>query len=186
MINQVKALFGELPKDLDRFIFASQAVQAEAMKFFIELWRMDKFRKTGIIWWNLRDGWPIISDAVVDYYNSKKLAYYYIRQVQHNACVMIGDPQDGKHPVVAVNDTREEKTGTVVVRVADTGETLFSASFVIPVNAKNRDWPYPGKEKTQSMWLIDYSIGKEKYTNHYLAGEAPFQTGRLSSVGIKN
>jgi len=25
------------------------------------------------------------------------------------------------------------------------------------------------------MWLIEYSAGKEKYTNHYLAGEAPFK-----------
>ena len=174
MVKQVNALFGDCPKDLDRFIFASQVVQAEAMKFFVELWRMDKFRKTGIIWWNLRDGWPIISDAVVDYYNSKKLTYYYIRQVQHNACVMIGDPIDDKHPVVAVNDTREEKSGTVVVRDADSGETLFSASFDIPVNGKTVIGNISEKHK-QSMWLVDYAIGKEKYTNHYLAGEAPFK-----------
>lgn len=174
MIKQVKALFGDCPKDLDRFIFASQVVQAEAMKFFIELWRMDKFRKTGIIWWNLRDGWPIISDAVVDYYNSKKLAYYYIRQVQHNACVMIGDPTDGKHSVVAVNDTRKEKSGTIIVRDADSGETLFSASFDIPVNGKTVIGHIPETHK-QSMWLIDYAIGKDKFTNHYLSGEAPFK-----------
>ena len=174
MIKQVKALFGECPKDLDRFIFASQAVQAEAMKFFIELWRMDKFRKTGIIWWNLRDGWPIISDAVVDFYNSKKLAYYYIKQVQHDACVMIGDAKDGQHPVVAVNDTREKKTGTVVVRDADSGEILFSGSFDIPTNGKTVVGYIPEKQN-QSMWLIDYAIGKEKYTNHYLSGEAPFK-----------
>ncbi len=111
MTNQVKALFGDVPKDLDRFIFASQVVQAEAMKFFVEFWRMDKFRKTGIIWWNLRDGWPILSDAIVDFYNSRKLAYYFIRRVQPDACVMIGDPRDGRHPVVAVNDTREERSG---------------------------------------------------------------------------
>ena len=174
MINQVKALFGDSPKDLDQFIFASQTVQAEAMKFFIELWRMDKFRKTGIIWWNLRDGWPIISDAVVDYYNSKKLAYYYIRQVQYNACVMIGDAVEGKHMVVAVNDTREEKSGTVSVRDADSGEVLLSSSFTIPVNGKTMIGTIPEKHK-QAMWLINYSIGKEKYTNHYLAGEAPFK-----------
>ena len=174
MVNQVNALFGECPKDLDEFIFASQTVQAEAMKFFIELWRMDKFRKTGIIWWNLRDGWPIISDAVVDYYNSKKLAYYYIRQVQFNACVMIGDPVDGKHPVVAVNDTRDEKSGSVTVRDADSGETLFSSVFKIPVNGKTVIGNIPHRGK-QSMWLIDYTIGEEKYTNHYLAGEPPFK-----------
>lgn len=174
MIRQVYALFGDSIKDLDKFIFASQVVQAEAMKFFVELWRMDKFRKTGIIWWNLRDGWPIISDAVVDYYNSKKLAYYYIRQVQHNACVMIGDPKKGKYPVVAVNDTREEKSGTVVVRNADSGKSIFSASFKIPVNGKTEIGNIQ-ESHGQSMFLIDYTIGKEKYTNHYLAGKAPFK-----------
>ena len=173
MINQAKVLFGECPKDLDQFIFASQVVQAEAMKYFIEMWRMDKFDKTGIIWWNLRDGWPIISDAVVDYYNSKKLAYYYIKQVQHDACVMIGDAKEGHHPVVAVNDTREEKSGYVTVKDADSGNVLFSGSFKIPVNGKTLIGYIPEDQK-QSMWLIDYTIDNEKFKNHYLAGNAPF------------
>jgi len=174
MVNQVKALFGECPNDLDQFIFASQATQAEAMKFFVELWRMDKFRKTGIIWWNLRDGWPILSDAIVDYYNSKKLAYYYIKQVQYDACVMIGDAKDGKHPVVAVNDTREPKAGKVVVRDADSGQVLFTGSFGIPENGKTVVG-YIEEQGKQGMWLIEYTIGKEKYTNHYLEGQAPFK-----------
>ena len=174
MINQVKVVFGDLPKDLDKFIFASQSVQAEAMKFFIEFWRMDKFRRSGIIWWNVRDGWPIISDAVVDFYNSKKLAYYYIKQVQYNSCVMIGDVKEGIHPIVAVNDTREEKSGTVVVHDADTGDTIFSGSFTIPVNGKTLIGNIPENSK-QSMWLINYTIGKEKFTNHYLNGIVPFK-----------
>lgn len=175
MVNQIIALFGECPKDLDQFIFASQTVQAEAMKYFVELWRMAKFNKTGIIWWNLRDGWPILSDAVVDYYNSKKMAYFYIKQVQYDACVMIGDAVDGKHQVIAVNDTRSEKSGNVTVRNADSGETLFSANFNIPANGRTLIGYIPLKEKVQSMWLIDYSIGDSKYSNHYLAGKAPFK-----------
>jgi beta-mannosidase len=175
MISQVKIMFKDCPKDLDRFIFASQSVQAEAMKFFIEFWRMDKFRKTGIIWWNLRTGWPIVGDAqVVDFYNSKKLAYYYIKQVQYDACVMVGDSKEGKHPIVAVNDTREEKSGMVTVRDADSGATLFSGSFVIPVNGKTVIGYLPEGQK-QSMWLLDYSIGSEQFTNHYLAGQVPFK-----------
>lgn len=173
MTKQVSIIFGECPKELDEFIFASQAVQAEVMKYFVEFWRMDKFRKTGIIWWNLRDGWPIISDAIVDFYNSKKLAYYYIRQVQHNACVMIGDPDEGNHPVIAVNDTREEKSGSVTVKDADSGETLFLASFTIPSNGKILVGNIP-EMPGNSMWLIDYTIGDESYTNHYLAGQVPF------------
>ena len=176
MTKQVKILFGDVPADLDAFIFASQAVQAEAMKYFVEFWRMDKFRRTGIIWWNLRDGWPIVSDAVVDYYNSKKLAYYYIRRVQRNACVMVGDPRDGRNPVIAVNDTREQLSGSVLVRDADSGESLFSAAFTIPANGSVRVGDIPAR-KGQSMWLIDYTIGAEKYTNHYLNGEPPFRLG---------
>ena len=43
MINQVRLLFGEVPTELDDFIFASQSVQAEAMKFFVEIYRGNKF-----------------------------------------------------------------------------------------------------------------------------------------------
>ncbi len=174
MINQIKELFGDVPTDLDEFIFASQTVQAEAKKFFVEFWRMSKFDRTGILWWNLRDGWPLISDAVTDYYNSKKLAYYYIKQVQYDACVMIGDAKEGHHPIVAVNDTRTEKKGTVTVRDIDTKEILFTGKFVIPVNGKATVGVIPQTDK-QSMWLIEYTIGDKKLTNHYLAGKAPFK-----------
>ena len=174
MINQVKVLFGEKLKDLDQFIFASQVVQGEAMKYFVELWRMDKFDRTGIIWWNVRDGWPIISDAVVDYYNNKKLAYYYIRQVQTNTCVMIGDAVNGLHPIVAVNDTREAKQGTLTVKDADSGEVLYNGSFNVPANGKVTAG-YISAQSKQAMWLIDYTVDGKTYHNHYMAGEAPFK-----------
>jgi len=174
MLNQIKELFGEVPTDLDAFIFASQAVQAEAKKFFVEFWRSAKFRRTGILWWNLRDGWPIISDAITDYYFSKKLAYYYIRRVQYDACVMITDAVDGKHPVIAVNDTRTEKQGSVIVQDLNTKEVIFSNKFIIPVNGKTIIGHIVQNDK-QTMWLIEYTIGNEKFTNHYLAGKPPFK-----------
>lgn len=174
MINQVKVLFGEKLNDLDKFIFASQVVQGEAMKYFVELWRMRKFNTSGIIWWNVRDGWPIISDAVVDYYNNKKLAYYYIRQVQTNTCVMIGDAVNGLHPIVAVNDTREAKQGTLTVKDADSGEVLYNGSFNVPANGKVTAG-YISAQPKQAMWLIDYTVDGKTYHNHYMAGEAPFK-----------
>ncbi|MBR4217769.1 MAG: glycoside hydrolase family 2 [Bacteroidales bacterium] len=174
MINQVKVLFGEKLNDLDKFIFASQVVQGEAMKYFVELWRMRKFNTSGIIWWNVRDGWPIISDAVVDYYNNKKLAYYYIRQVQTNTCVMIGDAVDGLHPIVAVNDTREAERGDITVKDADSGEILYQGSFNVPANGKVTAG-YIAAQSKQAMWLIDYTVDGKTYHNHYMVGEAPFK-----------
>jgi beta-mannosidase len=174
MLTQIKELFGEVPADLDRFIFASQTVQAEAMKYFIEFWRMGKFRRTGILWWNLRDGWPLISDAVTDYYCQKKLAYGYIKNVQHDACVMIGDAREGLHSIVAVNDTREEKRGTVRVKHLDSGKILYSGAFRIPANGKTTVGTIP-ESGEQEMYLIEYTVDKANYTNHYMAGKAPFR-----------
>ena len=62
--------------------------------------------RSGILWWNVIDGWPQFSDAIVDYYFGKKLAYHYIRRVQRPVCVIVGEPGPGKYlPVVVCNDT---------------------------------------------------------------------------------
>jgi beta-mannosidase len=174
MINQVRAVFGEVPRDLDTFIEASQIVQAEAMKYFIEFWRMNKFDRNGILWWNLRDGWPVISDAIVDYYGHKKLAYEYIKKVQKDVCVMVGDEglvEDAKgagHPVVVVNDTREPVTGILTIRDADNGGRVMSRSFEIGGNGKLVAGYLPKPSRT-TLWLIEWEIGEEMHANHYLA-----------------
>jgi len=177
ILKQLKELFGEVPANLDEFIFASQATQGEGVKYFIEFWRAAKFRRTGILWWNLRDGWPIISDGIVDYYFGKKLAYYYIKRAQYDACVMITDEgasDNGKHPIVAVNDTRAAKEGTVTVKDVGANKVLFTGKFSIPANGKTIVGYIPQNDK-QAMWLIEYTIGNNKFTNHYLAGKPPFK-----------
>ena len=75
-------------RKLEQLAMLSQISQAEAKKFFIEQTRLKKWRRTGIIWWNMLDCWPQISDAVVDYYFHKKLAFYYIGRVQQPVCMV--------------------------------------------------------------------------------------------------
>ena len=176
MINQVKSVFGEVPQDLDLLISASQIVQAEAMKYFIEFWRMNKFDRNGILWWNLRDGWPVISDAIVDYYGNKKLAYQYIKTVQKDVCVMIGDeglvedaPGPG-HPVIVVNDTREAVSGALTIREADSDRMVFRKRFHIEKNGKSIEGYLPKPGKT-TLWIIEWNIHEEVHSNHYLAYE---------------
>ncbi len=91
MANQIGELFGEIPPDLPTFALASQITQAEAKKYFIESTRLRKWQTSGILWWNLLDGWPQFSDAIVDYYFGKKLAYHYIRRAQRPVCVFLAD-----------------------------------------------------------------------------------------------
>ena len=170
MINQIKCVFTEVPTDLDMFICASQIIQAEAKKYFIEFWRMNKFDRNGILWWNLRDGWPVISDAIVDYYYSKKLAYHYIKRVQTDVCVMIGDAKENGHPVVIVNDTRNEINGNFSIKDADTGEVLMEKSFKVNVNGKSVEG-FLANTSEPKLWMIEWDVDNMKYTNHYFAYE---------------
>ncbi len=175
MPNQVEALFGTLPERFDDFIFASQATQAEAKKFFVEFWRSQKFEKTGILWWNLKDGWPILSDAIVDYYFSKKLAYDYLKRAQTDVCALITDAREGRHPVIVVNDTRRPARGTAAVFEADSGRELFRSDFTVAANGKVTAGFIP-ETGAREMWLIEYEVeGGPKRLNHYLAGKAPFR-----------
>lgn len=173
MLNQIRLLFGTVPTDLDSFILASQSVQAEALKYFVEFWRAAKFNRSGIIWWNLRDGWPIISDAVVDYYNSPKLAFYFLKNVQPNVCLMINDPVDGRCPLVAVNDTLEPEQGTVQVTDLASGRELFAGGFSVAANSRQRVAELARLEG-QGMLLIRYAWAGQTRANHYLYGTPPF------------
>jgi len=173
MTNQVRILFGSVPEKLDDFIMASQFVQAEAMKYFVEMWRGEKPQRSGIIWWNVRDGWPVLSDAVVDYYNSKKLAFYFLKNVQHNVCLFINDAKEGTHPLVAVNDTRKPVKGSVEVTDVATGEKIHSGEFVIEANGRIQLASLPERDG-QGMFLIRYEVEGTQYANHYLYGRPPF------------
>ncbi|MCB9289385.1 MAG: glycoside hydrolase family 2 [Lewinellaceae bacterium] len=168
MANQIKCVFTEVPANLDRFIQASQIIQAEAKKYFIEFWRMNKGERNGILWWNLRDGWPVISDAVVDYYYTKKLAYHYIKRVQTDVCVMIGDARENGHPVVIVNDTLKEVEGHFTIKDADSDQVLLKKNFKVGKNGKLAEGSLPATEEPK-LWLIEWEVGAKKYTNHYFA-----------------
>ncbi len=176
MVNQIREVFGDCPMELEDFVTASQIVQAEAKKYFIEFWRMNKGERNGILWWNLRDGWPIVSDAIVDYYGGKKLAYGYIKKVQTDVCVMIGDIRQGdnEHPVVLVNDTRLKKQVKIDIRDKDSGKTLLSRTVDVNANGKIKVGELPKAEKNE-LWLIEYTVDGKTLNNHYLAYSAPMK-----------
>jgi beta-mannosidase len=173
MANQVKELFGEEPGDLETFALASQITQAEAVKFLIESTRLRKWRTSGILWWNVLDGWPQFSDAVVDYYFGKKLAYYYIRRVQQPVCLIVGEPDGQGHmPLVVSNDTREAARVAYSVREADGGRALAEGSVEAPAN---ENWQVARLECTAEarLLLLTWEVDGEPYGNHYVAFDLP-------------
>jgi len=175
MVNQVEALFGVCPDSFEDFVFASQATQGEAKKFFIDFWRSGKPNKMGILWWNLKDGWPILSDAIVDYYYNKKIAYDYIKSAQNNLQAIVCESRGKVHDVVIVNDTRKEENGELVIKNIDTGKELYRTSFKCPPNGRIIAGQLNTSDK-QGIWIIEWSSSAgEKFKSHYLNGKAPFQ-----------
>ena len=175
MAGQIEHLLGDQPTDLDDFVLASQITQAEALKFFVELWRSRKWRRTGMLWWNLRDGWPVISDAVVDYYGRRKLAYAYLKRVQADVCVICAEPNGGRHPLVVVNDTLSGVSGSLRVRDADGGRVLLENRFRVEPNGSTEAGALQPPAR-RAMWLIEWATDDGAGgRNHYLAGERPFR-----------
>jgi beta-mannosidase len=174
MADQIHALFGFYPANLQDFVRASQISQAEAVKYFIELFRSQKWNKSGLIWWNLLDGWPQFSDAVVDYYFRKKLAYHYIKRVQTPVCIVIKDPSSWHCDVVVCNDTLNKTGGKYEIRDADSGKVLSGGKFTAEKNSNAVVDKIRVSTGQQNMFLIRYSIGGKKFGNHYLFGTPPF------------
>lgn len=172
--NQVRELFGTMPENLEDFALASQVSQAEAKKFFIEFFRSSKWRRTGIIWWNLMDGWPQISDAVVDYYFDKKLAYHVIKRCQEPVCLMFKEPVGWYQDLVAVNDTRDDAPVRYTVRDADTGEILLQGQGIARADAVVTLGKMSYSAAVKRFYLIEWDGPSGKVTNHYMAGNPPF------------
>jgi beta-mannosidase len=174
MSNQVQELFGTVPADIENFILASQVSQAEAMKFLVEMTRLRKWRSTGLVWWNVMDGWPQISDAIVDYFLNKKLAYYYIRRVQEPICVMVDEPKNWHCRVVVGDDSREDASGHYRVWDADSGETLLEGDYAVKANENLEVGQIPVFHSGKRLFLIEWTANGKKYANHYLQGMPPY------------
>ncbi|HEX2950213.1 MAG TPA: glycoside hydrolase family 2 [Armatimonadota bacterium] len=174
MANQIRELFGHVPDALEDFAFASQAAQAEATKFFIELFRSTKWRRTGIIWWNLIDGWPQFSDAVIDYYFVKKLAFHTIKAAQQPLCLMLREPADWRQQLVAVNDLRRELSIQYSLRDIDTDDILARGERLVPANSIAVVDQVPFSMGEKRCYLIEWHSEIGTGQNYYLVGNPPF------------
>jgi beta-mannosidase len=178
MSKQILEMFGMLPDNLDDFASQSQCVQAEAIKFFIELFRGAKWRRTGIIWWNLIDGWPQFSDAVVDYYFEKKLAFDFIRRAQQPLLVMLREAREGRQELVACNDCRMQVTVSYVVRDLEIERPLIHGEHTAVGDAVTLLETLTLEQGRQRFLVIDWETPRARGRNHYLAGCPPFDSAQ--------
>ncbi len=174
MQKQIERLFGIVPTTPEEYVMASQISQAEAKKYFIERIRVGRPEKTGVIWWNLLDGWPQMSDAVVDYYFTKKLAYSYIKRSQAPFAIVADEFDNGVLPIYACNDTMTVKNFELTVRNVTDNEILLEKSFTVGENQSQKIYDLPIDINKNRFLIFEWSVGGEKGWNHYLCGNPPF------------
>lgn len=175
MQKQVTQLFGIEPDNIEEFVLASQISQAEAKKFFIERVRIHKPYTTGILWWNMLDGWPQMSDAVVDYFFEKKLAYYYIKQSQQPIAMMMSEVANWCSNVHVVNDTSKDVVGTFKVWDIDSKETLSEGVFHSTPNSNYVVGDIQLMYAEQRFLVLEWEIDNKTYYNHYVSGYPTFE-----------
>lgn len=173
MSGQLDYLFGQKPENLDTYARMSQISQAEAKKFFVESFRARRNRRTGLIWWNIMDCWPQISDAVVDYYFYRKLAYFFIRRSQQPVCLMMDD-HSGELVLYGVSELPQTQRVVFRVRDVDADRVVFEGESVLIGEASTplytvRD---DGEHRVYSLeWTLEDGT---QGSNHYLQGKPPY------------
>ena len=77
------------PKKFEDFVYLSQIVQSDAMRFATECWKRRIGKQNGATLWQLNDCWPVASWAIIDYYRQFKATMYHSRH--YNRLLMISN-----------------------------------------------------------------------------------------------
>lgn len=145
------------PNSFDDLLYASQLMQAEAIRYGVEHWRRNRGRCMGAIIWQLNDIWPVASWASIDYYGRWKALHYAAKRFF--APVMISAEEEGElsqnpkineyHPAPleksfrlnVCNETLRDVTGEVVwaLRTPE-GEIVRQNQQTLTIPAMSAKW----------------------------------------------
>ena len=140
------------PSKMEDLVYASQLLQAEAIKYGVEHLRRNRGRCMGALYWQLNDCWPVASWASIDSNGRYKALHYEARRFFepiHISCAEIGEYStrkdvtderyfgyETKATIFVNNDTLEDVTGTVNWKLCSVDGTLIqSGSQILSVKA---------------------------------------------------
>jgi beta-mannosidase len=111
------------PKDFSSLVYASQLLQAEAMKYGVEHWRRNRGRCMGAIYWQLNDCWPVASWSSIDSHGRWKALHYFAKRFF--TPILLSACEEGKKVALHVaNETMTPFHGTVSWKLRSTSSNL--------------------------------------------------------------
>lgn len=174
LLKHVQRSFGSLPDNFARTVEASQIIHAEAMKSFVEKFRVQRGRCGGLMLWNLLDGWPECTEALIDYYFERKKAYHYVKQAQQELCMILPEPASWRAAPVMVNDRSSSASGSWEVMDLEDDKVLCSGKYSVGGNSSAALMWYDHPPKAMQMVMLKWDDGNKTYYNHALIGNAPY------------
>lgn len=127
------------------------------------------------------DCWPQFSDAIVDYYFGRKLAYWYIKRVQQPVCIMMDEPRSWNCRVIVGNDSLRAALGVYSILDANTKTILMEGKFKVEANTNFEIGKIRVSHSEHRLFLIEWSIDRIRYGNHYLLGRPSLSFERYKS-----
>lgn len=144
------------PTSFDTTLYASQLLQAEAIRYGVEHFRRHRGRCMGTVVWQLNDCWPVASWSSIDYYGRWKALHYYEKRFFspiHLSCeeegVLTQDTNPNAEPyevkksirLNVANETMQEQKLTVVWALRDAaGQIKRKKEQDITVDALSSVW----------------------------------------------
>jgi beta-mannosidase len=126
-----------IPKDFKNYIYISQLLQADGLKTAIEAHRRSKPKCMGSLYWQLNDCWPGVTWSSVDYYGTRKAAYYQAKRSFDNVLVSLTE-ENNQYSIYIINDELKAKNGTLDLSlIANDGKVLWSNTSTISIPANS-------------------------------------------------
>ena len=123
----------KIPEDFAHFVYLSQILQADAIRYGVEHFRRFRGRCMGALYWQLNDCWPVVSWASVDYYGRWKALHHRARKFF--APVLISVHENENEKIINIsNETLKTFEGKICAAVKNNRmETLASWETAVSV-----------------------------------------------------
>ncbi len=155
ILNYLSATY-QYPKDFDSLLYASQLLQADAIRYGVEHFRRFRGQCMGTLVWQLNDIWPVASWASVDYFGRWKALHYAEKRMfapvmisceetgelsERPYCISERVPIEKSAQLCVANESMERVYGVAnwTLRHAS-GEILKQGSFLVVAEPLSSVW----------------------------------------------
>lgn len=174
------------PNDFNTLLYASQLLQADAIRCGVEHFRRIRGICMGTVYWQLNDCWPAASWSSIDYYGRWKALHYAARRFF--APVLLSCAEEGmltQDPNVNAQPYNIEKS----IRLCLSNETTKTQEVLIrwALRDTSGNEILGGEKKISaealsSVWLDKTELPKADLFENYVSYEAE-QNGKIISSG---